>query len=168
LPDKKEYIIVFNKDGNIPKKEDFSMKKAAYLLIISATCSLYATHDDGKEPKKEPLNIFNYVYAKGEGTAKNKPFHLSQQKNKMKHEQASNFWEKMLSMAAAGVGVAAGSVYVVKSILIGKSGQSTGVLKREIQRLKILLSNVSKKENMQKVNGLLAKIFLLSKRLGRK
>lgn len=138
------------------------------------TLSIHAKDDD-KNPKKsensKPLNIFNYIYsnsksdAKGEAGAKNKPFHLSQQKNKMKHEQASSFWEKLLSMAAAGVGAAAGSVYVVKSIFVGRGGQSTAVLKREIQRLKALLCTMSKQENMKKIKEVLSKIHILSKRL---
>jgi len=150
------------------------MKAIAYLLIASLTLSVHAKHDD-KNPKNtknsRPLNIFNYIYsnskseADAKGDAKNKPLHATHQESKMKHLTSSSFLEKLLSLAAAGVGVTAGTVYIIKSVLSGKGGQSTAALKKDVERLRSLLINMSKQANMQKIKELLSKIHIFSRKI---
>ena len=133
-----------------------------YRKIITFLLITISIHTNNKPPenrdKKPPTNIFNYVYSGA--NAKNKPFHASNQENKMKQETSSNFWEKILSMAATGIGIAAGSVYIIKSMFGGKVHKSTEDLKKEITQLKAL---IRKMNTLQKFREALSKICAISK-----
>ena len=129
------------------------MENLKILLLLCLTLSIHA-NDDKRGPKKandRPLNIFNFIYSNSNSDAKNKPFHVSHQESKIKQQKSSSFFEKLLSMAAASVGLLAGSAYLIKSIFGSKLNKSSEALMKEIKQLKIVLKNIALQGRIEKI-----------------